>query len=66
MFVARQLSIQEVNNLLSEGFVRIFGNIVEHFPAAAIGILKCRPFADKNAIVHAVNEFLDSLKINGK
>ncbi|CAH1976031.1 unnamed protein product [Acanthoscelides obtectus] len=62
MFVSRRLSIQEVNNLLSESFVRIFGNIVEHFPAAAIGVLKHRPFDSTEALVRAINDFLDSMK----
>lgn len=65
MFIARPLSIHEVNNLLSENFVRIFGNIVEHYPAAAIGILKRRPFKDINSIIQAINDLLDSLHIQG-
>ncbi|KAG5885903.1 hypothetical protein JTB14_012150 [Gonioctena quinquepunctata] len=66
MFVTHQFSVEEVNNLLSESFVRIFGNIVEHYPAAAIGILKCRPFSGKSSIVQAVYDYLDSLKLNEK
>lgn len=66
MFITHRLTVQEVNNLLSESFVRIFGNIVEHCPAAAIGILKCRPFSDPESIIQAVNDLLDGLKHNGK
>ncbi|XP_056644793.1 2-oxo-4-hydroxy-4-carboxy-5-ureidoimidazoline decarboxylase-like [Diorhabda sublineata] len=66
MFVTHHFSIDEVNNLMSEHFVRIFGNVVEHFPAAAIGILKYRPFNDSNAIVQAICDFLDSLKCQEK
>lgn len=66
MFITHRLTVQEVNNLLSESFVRIFGNIVEHFPAAAIGILKYRPFSDVESIIQAINDLLDGLKNNGK
>ncbi|XP_023011932.2 2-oxo-4-hydroxy-4-carboxy-5-ureidoimidazoline decarboxylase [Leptinotarsa decemlineata] len=66
MFVTHQLSIEEVNNLLSESFVRIFGNIVEHYPAAAISILKCRPFSDANSLVQAIYDVLDTLRVNEK
>lgn len=66
MFITHRLTVQEVNNLLSESFVRIFGNIVEHFPAAAIGILKCRPFRDVESIIQSINDLVDGLKQNGK
>ncbi|CAG9856612.1 unnamed protein product [Phyllotreta striolata] len=66
MFVTHHFSVDEVNNLISESFVRIFGNVVEHFPAAAIGILKCRPFEDINHIVQAIYDFLDCLKPHEK
>lgn len=66
MFITHRLTVQEVNNLLSESFVRIFGNIVEHFPTAAIGILKCRPFSDSESIIQAVNDLLGGYKINGE
>lgn len=66
MFVTHHFSIDEVNNLLSESFVRIFGNVVEHCPAAAIGVLKYRPFHDSNHIVQSIYDFLDSLKAHGK
>lgn len=66
MFITHRLTIQEVNNLLSESFVRIFGNIVEHFPAAAISILKCRPFSDVEAIIQAFHSLLDGFKNNGE
>ncbi|KAJ8944773.1 hypothetical protein NQ318_003641 [Aromia moschata] len=66
MLLTHPLSIDEVNGLLSENFVRIFGNIVDHFPAAAIVILKKRPFSDVNDIVQAVFSYLDSLKVTGK
>ncbi|KAJ8931918.1 hypothetical protein NQ314_015116 [Rhamnusium bicolor] len=66
MLLTHPLTIQEVNNSLSENFIRIFGNVVEHCPAAAIGILKKRPFSDVNHIIKAVIDFLDSLKISEK
>lgn len=66
MFITHRLTVQEVNNLLSESFVRIFGNIVEHFPAAAIGILKHRPFSCVESIIQAINDLLDGLKNSGK
>lgn len=66
MMLTHQLTIEEVNNLQSETFIRIFGNIVDHFPAAAIAILKKKPFLDINDIIKAVTQLLDSLKIHGK
>uniref|UniRef100_A0A1Y1NFW0 2-oxo-4-hydroxy-4-carboxy-5-ureidoimidazoline decarboxylase n=1 Tax=Photinus pyralis TaxID=7054 RepID=A0A1Y1NFW0_PHOPY len=54
-------NIDEVNRLPSEQFIKIFGNVVEHHPAAAIQILKNRPFRDAGSISHAVNNYLDSL-----
>ncbi|KAB0799739.1 hypothetical protein PPYR_07619 [Photinus pyralis] len=58
------MNIDEVNRLPSEQFIKIFGNIVEHYPAAAIGILKNRPFRDVGSISHAANNYLDSLNEN--
>ncbi|XP_018563760.1 2-oxo-4-hydroxy-4-carboxy-5-ureidoimidazoline decarboxylase [Anoplophora glabripennis] len=66
MMLTHQLTVEEVNNLESETFVRIFGNTVEHFPAAAIAILKNRPFLDIDDIIKAVTDFLDSLKVYEK
>jgi hypothetical protein len=60
------LTIQEVNNIISEHFIKIFGNVVEHYPAAAIGILKNRPFQNSNDISVAINNFLDKLEMKGK
>lgn len=59
------LTIQEVNNIISEHFIKIFGNVVEHSPAAAIGILKKRPFKNVTDISNAVNSFLDTLTLSG-
>lgn len=64
--LTKLLSINEVNNLISEHFIKIFGNVVEHFPAAAIGILKNRPFSNPKDISQAINNYLDTLKLNGK
>lgn len=60
------LSIHEVNNIISEHFIKIFGNVIEHYPAAAIGILKYRPFQSANDISNAINKFLDKLSLTGK
>ncbi|KAK5643207.1 hypothetical protein RI129_007052 [Pyrocoelia pectoralis] len=60
------MNIDKVNKLPSEQFIKIFGNIVEHYPAAAIGILKNRPFRDVGAISDAVNSYLDSLSEHDK
>jgi OHCU decarboxylase len=60
------LTIQEVNNIISEHFIKIFGNVVEHYPAAAIGILKNRPFQNSNDISVAINNFLDKLEMKEK
>ncbi|XP_063923303.1 2-oxo-4-hydroxy-4-carboxy-5-ureidoimidazoline decarboxylase-like [Zophobas morio] len=60
------LTIQEVNNIISEHFIKIFGNVVEHYPAAAIGILRCRPFKNAGDISVAFNKFLDKLSLREK
>lgn len=59
------LTIQEVNSLESDRFIKIFGNVVEHCLAVAIGILKNRPFKDIQDVIGAVNTYLDNLKIQG-
>ncbi|ENN81867.1 2-oxo-4-hydroxy-4-carboxy-5-ureidoimidazoline decarboxylase [Dendroctonus ponderosae] len=59
---APYLCIQEVNNLESDRFIKIFGNIVEHCLAAGIGILKNRPFQSIDDVVKAIESYLDSLK----
>ncbi|EFA02262.1 2-oxo-4-hydroxy-4-carboxy-5-ureidoimidazoline decarboxylase [Tribolium castaneum] len=61
-----RLSIQEVNNIISEHFIKIFGNVIEHYPAAAIGILKFRPFRNATDISTAINNFLDQLSLKEK
>ncbi|KAF5282159.1 hypothetical protein FQR65_LT02856 [Abscondita terminalis] len=55
------MCLDEVNKLPSEQFIKIFGNVVEHSPAAAICILKNRPFHDVASISSAINIYLDSL-----
>lgn len=60
------LNIEDVNSLISEHFIKIFGNVVEHLPAAAIGILKHRPFLNAEDISKAINNYLDALSCNGK
>ncbi|KAL3267404.1 hypothetical protein HHI36_011533 [Cryptolaemus montrouzieri] len=64
--VLTALSIDEVNCLISEHFIKIFGNIVEHCPAAAIGILKYRPFNSTSEICTAITNYLDGLSVNEK
>ncbi|KAF7280316.1 hypothetical protein GWI33_006227 [Rhynchophorus ferrugineus] len=56
------LSIHEVNNLESDRFIKIFGNIVEHCLAAGIGILKHRPFGSVDDIEAAIETYLDGLR----
>lgn len=63
---AQYLTIQEVNSLESDRFIKIFGNIVEHCLAAGIGILKNRPFGSLEDVIKAIETYLDSLKLNGK
>lgn len=62
---APYLSIQEVNNLESDRFIKIFGNVVEHCLAAGIGILKNRPFKNIDDVVKAIESYLHSLKPQG-
>lgn len=60
------LNLKEVNTLASDHFIKIFGNVVEHYPAAAIGILKNRPFGSIQDISSAVSGYIDSLNPSGK
>ncbi|XP_060532087.1 2-oxo-4-hydroxy-4-carboxy-5-ureidoimidazoline decarboxylase-like [Cylas formicarius] len=60
------LTIQDVNGLESDRFIKIFGNVVEHCLAAGIGILKNRPFNSVEDVVHAVVTYLDNLKLTEK
>lgn len=60
------LTVKDVNNLTSDGFIKLFGNVVEHYPQAAIGILKNRPFNSGDEICKAINGYIDNLSLNGK
>ncbi|CAG9767046.1 unnamed protein product [Ceutorhynchus assimilis] len=63
---AQYLTIQEVNSLESDRFIKIFGNIVEHCLAAGIGILKNRPFQNIDGVVAAIEQYLENLKLQEK
>ncbi|KAI4462516.1 2-oxo-4-hydroxy-4-carboxy-5-ureidoimidazoline decarboxylase-related [Holotrichia oblita] len=63
--MAVTLSIDEVNKLTSDLFIKIFGNVVEHYSNAAIGILKCKPFSCAEDISMAINHYLDLLSDAG-
>lgn len=60
------LTINEVNDIVSEHFIKIFGNVVEHYPTAAIGILKNRPFKNATEISEAIDNYLDNLNLQGE
>lgn len=60
------LNPKDVNALNSDCFIKLFGNVVEHYPAAAIGILKNRPFNSADDISEAIDNYLDGLNVNGK
>lgn len=60
------LGVKDVNALTSDGFIKLFGNIVEHYPQAAIGILKARPFHSADHICESVGIYIDNLSTNGK
>lgn len=60
------LTIKDVNNLTSDRFIKVFGNVVELYPAAAIGILKNRPFSSLQDIINAIGVHIDGLPSNGK
>lgn len=60
------LAVKDVNNLSSDLFIKIFGNVIEHYPQAAIGILKNRPFHSLDDICNAVGAYIDGLPLSGK
>lgn len=61
-----QLTLEEVNSLPSNDFIKVFGNIIERYPTAAIKILKFRPFCKVDDLIDAFNNYLDGLNIVGK
>lgn len=66
MILSKLLSIDEVNGLISEHFIKIFGNVVQNSTATAIGILKYRPFGNVKDLQNAIEVYLDSLKTVGE
>lgn len=60
------LSVEDVNKLSSDQFIKLFGNVVEHYPSAAIGILKKRPFQEVNDISTSINNYLNLTTTNGE
>lgn len=60
------LTIEQVNNLSKEEFIRIFGNVVELYPSATESIVENRPFQDANSISNSINTCLDNLPSSGK
>lgn len=60
-----RLTLEEVNNLSSNDFIQIFGNIIERCPIAAIKILKYRPFHTVQDLIKAFNGYLDTLNFKG-
>lgn len=65
MLVIR-LSLDDVNNLPSNDFIMIFGNIIERYPIAAIKILKFRPFRKVEDLISAFQNYLDTLNESGE
>lgn len=66
MSTSAPLTINEVNNLSDDQFIKLFGNVVEHYPATALGILKNKPFANVNDICNAISVYIDDLTFTGK
>lgn len=61
-----RLSLEEVNNLPSNDFIKVFGNIIERNPIAAIKILKFRPFRKVEDLISAFYNYLETLNNIGK
>ena len=60
------LTINEVNELSYDEFIRIFGNVIEHCALFAAAVCQDRPFSTFDGIHNAFSKFMDDLPIAGK
>ncbi|XP_072941793.1 2-oxo-4-hydroxy-4-carboxy-5-ureidoimidazoline decarboxylase-like [Epargyreus clarus] len=64
--MALLLTISEVNKLEDEQFERLFNNVIELWPDAAVQVKKSRPFADLADICNSFYRYMDNLSEGGK
>ncbi|XP_033742753.1 2-oxo-4-hydroxy-4-carboxy-5-ureidoimidazoline decarboxylase-like isoform X2 [Pecten maximus] len=60
------LSVHDVNQLTSDDFIDVFGNVVEHCSLCAAAVWQHRPFTDVHHIHKLVCDFLDNIPYDGK
>ena len=56
-----RLTIDEVNKIDYEEFIRVFGSVVEHGHLAAATVWACQPFSNVEALCHSFTVFLQQL-----
>lgn len=64
--MAGYIYIGEVNELGSEQFVWMFGNVVESYKEAAIAVAEKAPFKNVGDLCNAFSEHLENLPKDGK
>lgn len=51
-------SFEEINQLRKDEFVKVFGNVVEHYPSCAVYLYQKKPFSNVQQLIDGVSEFL--------
>ena len=60
------ISIQELNKLEFEDFIKLMGNIIEHCPVLTAALWRCRPFSSIEHLILKMSNIVDELPHLGK
>ena len=60
------ISIQELNKLEFEDFIKLMGNIIEHCPVLTAALWRCRPFSSIEHLILKMSNIVDELLHLGK
>ena len=60
------ISIQELNKLEFEDFIKLMGNIIEHCPVLTAALWRCRPFSSIEHLILKMANIVDELPHLGK
>lgn len=66
MALAKNSSMDQINQLSAEEFVSLFSNVIEHCTVAAASVVKKRPFTKLENLINAFFQYLDELDDNRK
>lgn len=64
--MSQKLTIEDVNQLDSENFVKLFKNVVELWPEASKSVEVKKPFTNLNDLVRSFQDYLENLSVNNK